>query len=84
MEKFIKAGGSFGLGTWFSIGGEYKKDEKYMNFTLTNEGFKIFDSEKTIRLIGSRVIRFNWNSEYYQSYFEDVSTEELITQFSAL
>jgi len=67
LEKYFKAGGRASFGPFFSGGGSYSKDEKYMDFKVTSDGFQLTDNAKTIRLLGCRVRRPNWddNGEEY-------------------
>lgn len=68
LEEYFKSGGSFGFGPFFSASGGYEKDAKYMNFTKTADGFSLKDSDTTIRLLGARVRRFNWDENEARSY----------------
>jgi hypothetical protein len=76
-EKFISSGGSFGIGSFFSIGGGYTKDEKYMQYRKNSEGFSLEDSDKTVRILGARVVRFNWDNNEIERYYAPLAKEEI-------
>jgi len=84
LEQFVSGGGSFGFGSFFSIGGDYRKDEKYMNFNSTTNKFTISDGEKTIRIIGARVKRHNWNDEFYKEYYDEINEEIIKSAYEVL
>lgn len=68
IEQFFNGGGSFSYGP-FSAGGNYRRDEKYMTFQKTNNGFSLVDGDKTLRILGGCVQRPNWNHEDAKSFF---------------
>lgn len=78
LEKFFKGGGSASFGPFFSGGGAYSKDEKYMDFKKTENGFELADGSQTIRLLGSRVRRPNWSDSEAEKYVEGLNKTELL------
>lgn len=77
LEQYVKGGGSFGFGSFFSIGGNYSRDEKYMNFKKEEQGFSLTDGDNTIRILGARVRRFNWDNDFYKDYYSDISENDI-------
>ncbi|MCA0979301.1 hypothetical protein LCM19_13085 [Qipengyuania flava] len=77
LEKFFNGGGRASFGPFFSGGGSYSKNEKYMDFTKTSQGFELKDNVKTIRLLGCRVRRPNWSQSFAENYWQGISREEL-------
>jgi len=77
LEKFFKAGGSMSWGGFVSAGGSYSKDEKYLWYKETDDGFTLEDNEATVRVLGARVRRFNWSSEQAKEYFDGVTDEKV-------
>lgn len=84
LEKFFAAGGSARFGPFFSGGGSYSKDEKYMDFKLTSEGFELSDSDKTIRLLGARASRPNWSMANAERYYEPITADGLNAAMAAI
>lgn len=47
-----------------------------MNFTKTNDGFSMSDSDSTIRLLGARVRRFNWSRDEARGYYSPITMSD--------
>lgn len=60
LEKLFKAGGRASFGPFFSGGGSYSSNKKFMKYRMTQKGFELFDDPTTVRLLGCRVRRPNW------------------------
>ena len=84
LEKFFASGGSVSFGPFFSGGGSYSKDEKYMDYRKTESGFVLEDNEKTIRILGARVKRFNWSDERANAYHSEIETSDFMSLSSLL
>ena len=78
LEKFFKAGGSVGFGPFYSGGASYEKDENYMDYEFTREGFTLTDGKRTVRILGARVHRPNWSQQKANNYYEELDRPELI------
>lgn len=76
LERFFAAGGSVSFGPFFSAGGNYSKDERYMDYQKTGEGFTLQDSDKTIRLLGARIKRYHWKDKEASDYRGGISLED--------
>jgi hypothetical protein len=77
LEKFFSAGGSASFGPFFSGGGSYSKDERYMDFKRSDNGFTLSDGDQTVRILGGRVKRYNWSDEGAESYHSELSESDL-------
>nr|WP_299073061.1 hypothetical protein [uncultured Allomuricauda sp.] len=77
LEKFIKGGGSFGFGSFFGGSAGYSRDEKYMNYRKEEQGFSLEDSNTTIRILGARVRRFNWENDFNKDYYAPMTSETI-------
>jgi len=77
LEQFFAAGGSASFGPFFSGGGSYSRDEKYMDFKATSQGFELIDNPKTVRLLGCRVRRPNWSDAQVTEYLEGLTASRL-------
>jgi len=76
LEKYFSSGGSVSFGPFFSGGGSYSKDERYMDYKSTKSGFKLVDGEQTVRLLGSRVKRYNWEDDVALKYHSEIGSKE--------
>jgi hypothetical protein len=84
LEKFFAAGGSASFGPFFSGGGNYSKDERYMDYQKTTDGFVLADSDKTIRILGARVKRYHWDDDAAKKYHEGISVADGMVFLDAL
>jgi hypothetical protein len=84
LEKYFATGGSVRFGPFFSGGGNYSKDEKYMDYRFTQQGFELSDSEKTIRLLGARVARPNWSKALADGYYSPITIDDLMAATKAM
>lgn len=76
LERFFAAGGSVSFGPFFSGGGNYSKDERYMDYQKTVDGFTLQDSDKTIRLLGARIKRHHWSNKGAGDYRSGISLDD--------
>ncbi len=79
LEKYFASGGSVSFGPFFSGGGSYSRDEKYMDYRKTDSGFILEDTEKTIRILGARVKRFNWSEDKAIDYNSKIEAEDCLS-----
>jgi len=77
LERFFATKGRASFGPFFAAGASYSKDEKYMNYRKTRKGFQLIDNDKTIRVLGCRVRRPNWDDEEAEQYYSGLQKEEL-------
>lgn len=77
LEKYFRSGGSVRFGPFFSGGGSYSKNEKYMDYRFVDEQIELLDGDQTIRLLGARVARPNWNEDDADEYLREISDDEL-------
>ncbi|WP_421329862.1 hypothetical protein [Aeromonas veronii] len=76
LERFFATGGSVSFGPFFSGGGNYSKDERYMDYQKTTDGFVLSDSDKTIRILGARVKRYHWSDQNANNYRKGISKQD--------
>jgi hypothetical protein len=76
LEKFFATGGSVSFGPFFSGGGNYSKDERYMDYEKTTDGFVLSDSDKTIRVLGARVKRNHWSEADAEDYHRGIRPDD--------
>ena len=72
LEKFFKLDGSAAFGPFYSGGGSYKKNENYMDYEFTENGFTLTDDKQTVRLLGARVHRPNWSQQKADNYYKEL------------
>lgn len=77
VEDFVRGSATFGFGPFFSSSASGHRDAKYMTFTKTGDGFQLADSDTTVRLLGARVRRFNWNDEAARLYHTPLVKSDL-------